>query len=47
MEDDNDEKNDSEEKGELTDEVLGLPTNCYACNAPCVTNMKLTDILFK
>ncbi|GBM02439.1 Zinc finger protein ZPR1 [Araneus ventricosus] len=29
----------------LKDEVLGLPTNCYSCNAPCMTNMKLTHIL--
>ncbi|XP_015910984.1 zinc finger protein ZPR1 [Parasteatoda tepidariorum] len=42
--------NDSEETVEggeeekITEEVLGLPTNCYSCNAPCVTNMKVTEI---
>ena len=48
FEDDSNKNNDhdSDEKSELTDEVLGLPTNCYACNASCVTNMKLTHILF-
>ncbi|KFM61564.1 Zinc finger protein ZPR1, partial [Stegodyphus mimosarum] len=34
------------EENNLKDEVLGLPTNCYSCSAPCVTNMKLTHILF-
>ncbi|GFV39138.1 zinc finger protein ZPR1 [Trichonephila clavipes] len=30
----------AEEKSDLKDEVLELPTNCYSCNAPCITNMK-------
>lgn len=33
-----------EEKSNLKDEVLELPTNCYSCNAPCITNMKVTQI---
>ncbi|XP_054715917.1 zinc finger protein ZPR1-like [Uloborus diversus] len=33
-----------DDASDLKDEVLGLPTNCYSCNAPCVTNMKLTQI---
>lgn len=42
--DEKEEDSSEEENSELADEVLGLPTNCYACNAPCVTNMKLTHI---
>ncbi|GIY18398.1 zinc finger protein ZPR1 [Caerostris extrusa] len=34
-----------EEDEDLREEVLGLPTNCYSCNAPCTTNMKITHIL--
>ncbi|OTF74690.1 zinc finger protein ZPR1-like protein [Euroglyphus maynei] len=29
---------------DLKDEVLQFPTNCPNCNAPCFTNMKLTEI---
>nr|CAG4645548.1 EOG090X06TU [Lynceus sp. MCZ IZ 141354] len=31
---------------ELENEVLQFPTNCPTCNAPCVTNMKVTNIPF-
>ncbi|KAF2900788.1 hypothetical protein ILUMI_05388 [Ignelater luminosus] len=29
---------------DLQGEVLQFPTNCNSCNAPCVTNMKVTNI---
>ena len=28
----------------LKEEILSFPTNCHACNAPAVTNMKMTSI---
>ena len=28
----------------VSDEVLQFQTNCTACNAPCVTNMKMVNI---
>lgn len=34
----------SGDPGNLKDEVLQFPTNCPHCNAPCFTNMKLTNI---
>lgn len=41
----NDEEAPSIEKpSNLKDEVLGFPTNCPSCNAPCITNMKVTQI---
>ncbi|CAA2977061.1 Hypothetical predicted protein, partial [Olea europaea subsp. europaea] len=27
-------------------EVMQFPTNCSECNAPCMTNMKMTSILY-
>ncbi|KAF8774891.1 Zinc finger protein ZPR1 like protein [Argiope bruennichi] len=37
---------DQADESDLREEVLGLPTNCYSCSAPCMTNMKVTHILF-
>ncbi|KAI1287485.1 Zinc finger protein ZPR1 [Halotydeus destructor] len=31
-------------KNLMSGEVLEFPTNCHSCNAPCFTNMKLTEI---
>lgn len=39
-----DENNAEQGKDNLKDEVLQFPTNCPQCNAPCMTNMKVTDI---
>ncbi|CAL1284869.1 unnamed protein product [Larinioides sclopetarius] len=42
--DDTENENSAQAGEDLRDEVLGIPTNCYSCNAPCMSNMKVTQI---